>query len=602
MQVINYKLEKQINHIIYGMVGGLLIFTILAGLGLAFSNVFAIAGTASDSISSRASVTVTATCSMTANISSAHNATLPNGVWSGNNGYYPDGIGKTTISTICNDSSGYSIYAVGYTGDSTSGNNTVLRDTNLGSNYDIITGTNQGGNNSNWMMKLTKVTDSSISYLPENMTIENGFDSNNYHVIPSEYTEAVRYSSATDAMLGSKIETTYAAYIATAQPAGTYEGQVKYTLVHPGGTDIPTVDTMQNVAEWGGRVGVGETVTATDSRDGNTYKVTGICTEFNATNPNNCDHYELWMTENLDLALSTNGAISTDGETATALTSENTDLNEYGTGTLTPAYGYTCSNSDPNCTSGIITWTPGATLATPATISDFSYSGSATTVVSNWVNDNYAPHWAEGRLNGNINNEVYTRSYDVIYTSLSDCVASNTPDQCAHWHIGNYYNWSAAVATNNTNIDTYKTQYTTMPNSICPAGWHLPKGLTGSDTSDDSDLSDFNTVFYANGMTGDGGNPAGKDFAGNVNVKYSSTGWDKMISNPFYFVRSGAVSGTTLYNSTGYGYYWSSTVATSGTNAYYLYFSSSELYPSGVHYRGFGFSVRCVAPLPGNQQ
>ncbi|MBR3322199.1 hypothetical protein IKG05_00975 [Candidatus Saccharibacteria bacterium] len=600
MQVINQQLDKKINHVIYGGIGVLLGTTVLSGFGLCFSNVLATAGTASDGLSRTATVNVSASCSMTANpdgTDTVHTADLPNGTWSGGSDYYPNGIGKTTIATFCNDASGYSIYAVGFTGDSMSGNNTVLHSSTLGTNYDITTDIYEPGDtSSSWSMKVTKVTDSS-TYLPANLTIQNSFDS--YHAVPSTYTEVARFSSATDVSLGSRIETTYGAYVSGNQPAGSYAGKVKYTLVHPGGTDVPTVDTMQNVAEWGGRVGVGETVTATDSRDGNTYKVTGICTEFNATNPNNCDHYELWMTENLDLALSVNGAISTDGETTTALTSENTDLNEYGTGNLTPAYGYTCSNSDPNCTSGIITWTPGATLATPATISDFSHSGSATTVVSNWVNDSYTPHWAEGRLNGNINNEVYLNGSN-IYATLAQCVASNTPDQCAHWHIGNYYNWSAAVATNNTNIDAHKTQYTTMPNSICPAGWHLPKGLTGSDPSDDSNLSDFNTALYANGMTGDGGNPAGKDFAGNVNVKYSSTGWDKMISNPFYFVRSGAVSGTTLYNSTGYGYYWSSTVATSGTNAYALNFASSVLYPSLAGNRYYGFSVRCVAPVPTN--
>ena len=597
MQVINQQAEAQINHIIYVMVGILLGITLLSGFSLILGNVFATAGMASDSNTSRASVIVSSSCSITATLNSAHVGIVPNGVYSGGSDYYPNGIGETTIATFCNDPNGYSIYAIGVAVAGSS-SNTALYSSTLGNSHNISTGVYQAGTttSSTWSMKVTKVTDGSTSYLPSNLSIQNSFDS--YHVVPSSYTEVARFSSATDAELGSKIKTTYDAYVAGNQSAGAYEGQVKYTLVHPSGSDVPTVDTMQNVAEWGGRVGVGETVTATDSRDGNTYKVTGICTQYNTTNPANCDSYELWMTENLDLALSVNGAISADGETTTALTSENTDLNEYGTGTLTPAYGYTCSNSDPNCTSGVITWTPGATLATPATISDFSYSTSATTAVTGWGNDSYVPHWAEGRLNGNINNEVYTKDYNVIYTSLSDCVASNTPDQCAHWHIGNYYNWSAAVATNNTNTTEYKTQYTTMPNSICPAGWHLPKGLTGSDTSDDSNLSDFNTVFYANGITGDGGNPAGKDFAGGVNVKYSSTGWSKMIGDPFYFVRSGDVNGTTLYSSTGLGLYWSSTVATSGTNAYSLNFTSSGLYPSRVNARANGFSVRCVASLP----
>ena len=576
------------------IVGGLVGITAISGVVLASNGVEATAGTASDSDTATASVTVAASCSMTANRTTAHTAIVPNGVYSGGNDYYPNGIGETILATFCNDPNGYSLYAVGVAADG-SNSNTQLYSSTLGNSYNINTGVYQAGTttDSTWSMKVTKVTDSS-SYLPANLTIENSFDS--YHAVPASYTEVARFSSATDVTLGSKVKTTYDAYVSGNQPAGTYIGKVKYTLVHPGGTDIPTVDTMQNVANWGGKVGVGETVTATDSRDGNTYKVTGICTQFNADGVS-CDSYELWMTENLDLALSTSGAISADGQTTTALTSANTDLTKYkdSQGRIYP--GYTCSNEDPNCTSGTITWTPGSTLAVPATISNFDYSSSATTVVSNWTNDGNQPHWAEGRLNGNINNEVYTKEYpNVTYTSLTECLAANTPDQCAHYHIGNYYNWSAAVATNNTT--NYNTQYDTMPNSICPAGWHLPKGLTG--TSGDANLSDFNTVFYANGMTGDGGNPAGKDFAGGVNVKYSSTGWNKMKGDPFYFVRSGYVYGTTLYYASYDGFYWSSTMATSG-NAYNLYFYSGVLYPALVLNRGYGFSVRCVAPVPVSQ-
>ena len=40
-------------------------------------------------------------------------------------------------------------------------------------------------------------------------------------------------SSTTDTTLGVKLETTYAAYISSSQPADTYVGQVKYTMVHP---------------------------------------------------------------------------------------------------------------------------------------------------------------------------------------------------------------------------------------------------------------------------------------------------------------------------------------------------------------------------------
>lgn len=44
------------------------------------------------------------------------------------------------------------------------------------------------------------------------------------------------------------------------------------------------------------------------------------------------------------------------------------------------------------------------------------------------------------------------------------------------------------------------------------------------------------------------------------------------------------------------GYYWSRT-DTSTTNAYYLYFNSSDLYPASTNYKYDGYSVRCVKEI-----
>ncbi|MBP5512580.1 hypothetical protein J6X73_00190, partial [Candidatus Saccharibacteria bacterium] len=65
-----------------------------------------------------AAVSVGNACSMTANTTSVHNATLMPGIYSVsyNNGTstpYANGIGSTTLTTICNDNDGYAIYAVG---------------------------------------------------------------------------------------------------------------------------------------------------------------------------------------------------------------------------------------------------------------------------------------------------------------------------------------------------------------------------------------------------------------------------------------------------------------------------------------------------------
>ena len=89
-------------------------------------------------------------------------------------------------------------------------------------------------------MKLTKVTNPGssdpVTYNPQNLTITTGYDT--WYTIPSTYTKVAEYkantgSSATDTTLGVKLETTYAAYVASNQSADVYEGQVKYTMVHP---------------------------------------------------------------------------------------------------------------------------------------------------------------------------------------------------------------------------------------------------------------------------------------------------------------------------------------------------------------------------------
>ena len=146
---------------------------------------------------------------------------------------YQNNIGKTTITTFCNDAGGYAIYAIGYTGNEYTGeDHTKLIGTNT--NQKISTGTAKTGN-SQWAMRITPVTG---TYAP---TIENNYDSENYHIVPDTYEKVATYGNSTDAVggTGSSIETTYAAYISGTQAADTYTGKVKYTLVHPSTAPAP---------------------------------------------------------------------------------------------------------------------------------------------------------------------------------------------------------------------------------------------------------------------------------------------------------------------------------------------------------------------------
>ena len=82
--------------------------------------------------------------------------------------------------------------------------------------------------------------------------------------------------------------------------------------------------------------------------------------------------------------------------------------------------------------------------------------------------------------------------------------------------------------------------------------------------------------------------------AGNESVGYATNGFNKLRSNPYYFVRSGNIDGGTLGSPGVNGLYWSSTVSSS-TVAYGLYFSGTDIYPGRNDNRYGGWSVRCVA-------
>jgi len=142
-----------------------------------------------------------------------------------------DTIGTSNLKAICNDPDGFAIYAVGYT-DNIYGKNVLSTElTNGEQNYDIISGTAESGNTSNWSMQLAAITGDYT------LTIENGFG--NYSVIPTAYTKVASFDSNTDASIGGNFSATFKAYIAPSQAASTYQGKVKFTLVHPSTHDAP---------------------------------------------------------------------------------------------------------------------------------------------------------------------------------------------------------------------------------------------------------------------------------------------------------------------------------------------------------------------------
>ena len=194
-------------------------------------------------------------------------------------------LGPTSIKTICNDNSGYAVYAIGYSGNAYTGatHTDLISATNT--SYNIHTNTpSAAGSSSYWSMKLASV--SSGDYTP---TIENSYSS--YNVIPNTYTKVVSLNKATDAgtgATGSNFNATYEIKAASDQVADSYTGKVKYTLVHPNTAPAPTIPPdMQNFTLAQCQTNATDhDYVVRDRRDGSEYTVRYI--------NGNC-----WMTQNL---------------------------------------------------------------------------------------------------------------------------------------------------------------------------------------------------------------------------------------------------------------------------------------------------------------
>ena len=143
--------------------------------------------------------------------------------------------------------------------------------------------------------------------------------------------------------------------------------------------------------------------------------------------------------------------------------------------------------------------------------------------------------------------------------------------------VSYYYNWTAAIASNDSSsfdTPTYNDPTANPQNSICPKSWRLP------------------TISNDPGTT-----PGSTNEFRRLNILYNSNSTDNpsgLMSAPLYLSRSGYVGGGSLLGAGGNGYYWSSTVYSS-ENARYLFFYDTRVSPEFNYYRYCGFSLRCVA-------
>ena len=242
---------------------------------------------------------------------------------------------------------------------------------------------------------------------------------------------------------------------------------------------------------------------------------------------------KVWMTQNLDYNLST----------STTLTHDNTDL------------GYTTTNLTK-------TWTPArATL---------------TGDVSSWHNDasvvdSYDPGTKYYYSSGTLDDD----------TESTTC---NDASTCAHYHVGNYYNWPAAVAGN---LPSSNDQYARAEDSVCPAGWRLIKGPVNDYTyGEEAPLISANegvSIYY---------------YISDTKVSFSQTLASLNLTRnaPVYWARTGYIKNSAFVQNGRTAAYWSNIINDTDTS-FDVWSSGSSLDIRDSTNKGIGFTVRCVARM-----
>ena len=263
-------------------------------------------------------------------------------------------------------------------------------------------------------------------------------------------------------------------------------------------TCTPPTNYMQNVSSWINSVSVGEEVEVVDSRDGKTY------TALKLTNGH------MLMTQNLDHNIKTDGSITYDSTT--------TDI--------------------PSA------WAPNAATTTTTAWAGSSNNGSN-------IPQSYDPgdlYW-----NGTLDTDF---AFDGTLSKPK--YISSTGD--SHYHVGNFYNWTAAVAMNDSS--NYTTEGTDVDQSICPAGWTLPTNTSGT----------------------------GKVSWNDIHAAYSGI---TSYSSPLYYTLAGYWSGGSSEVGTE-GWWWSREVKSS-SRANDLSTSVNGGASSSSEVRSYGHSVRCIS-------
>ena len=597
--------------------GSLVVMTSLFGIMLSSNYV-----SADDSIIDDVAISVPVSCTMLGTGTGSHNTEIPNGT-------YRADIGTTTLKVYCNDSSGFSIYAIGFTGEQYSGDNTKLIGAN--SNQMISTGTAESGNTSNWAMKLA--TNSGATYP---ITLQNGYGA--YSAVPATYTKVATSPNATDigtGATGAELTTTYASYMSSSQIADTYSGKVKYTLVHPANetpllpqtTEAGKICYYPNGSNVEGTMGCQSVYTYTTSATllasnfsragygfagwsktfdysddtgflGPQETITFTAGQYTGSNPG-LSLYARWIKSAGSLQ-NWSGCSSLASGAVTALTDQR-DNETYAVAKLADGNCWMIenlrladkdSNNNDVILSSINTNNPSLPLTniydTSSTSNHLSPTSSiayaADTAPEGWCTTDSAACDDQSRIrtDNTANRATYTSGQTVSSQNAN------------LYSYGNYYNWYSATAGNGTY--SFNTNNNSVGGDLCPTGWRLPKGGDKTRITSNNDNEFWNLI-----VTGLNGGTLPANYDSDPNPHYYGSTEAGPIDNvlrtyPNNILYSGNVTGASLGGRGTHGRYWSST-ARSGSYAYYLTFSSMHVCPGTDYYnKYYGSTVRCIAP------
>ena len=347
--------------------------------------------------------------------------------------------------------------------------------------------------------------------------------STQYQAVPTSGDTALKTTSAPS---NDSYNLTFGAKVNTSIPSGTYTNTVAVSVVAnpPLVADMTSLSTMQEMTpEVCEATEVGTVARLTDARDQKQYWVTKLA-------DGNC-----WMTQNLDLDLST----------SKALTPDDSDVSS----NWTPTRSTTTSIFSNTTNTEQYSWDPGYWVKSdPDGYSNYCGSSSGITSFNDadctsagWTNVSSMTPMDDGTTNTVISGNTYN----------------------AHYLVGNFYQWNAATAGTGGTITSQEAT-----DSICPKGWRLPTSKSSGE---------YQALMAA------------------YNITSNTDSTTRITQSPLYFHPSGNVSSGSLRYAGDSGYYWSSTAYSSTNSAYGLYFGSGYVDPSNISSRYYGFSVRCLA-------